>query len=162
MKVASLPLLLLRFYMAWLFLWAFFDKLLGLGLATTPQKAWLAGGSPTAGFLSHGTEGKMFAEFFQSLAGNPAVDFLFMAGLLCIGLAFLFGIGIRIAGYSTVVLTLLMWLAVFPPENNPLTDEHVLYAISGLLLASSSAGEMFGFAKSWRKKPFVKKYPILV
>ena len=34
------------------FLWAFLDKLFGLGYATPSAKAWIAGGSPTKGFLS--------------------------------------------------------------------------------------------------------------
>jgi thiosulfate dehydrogenase (quinone) large subunit len=160
MKVASLPLLLLRFFVAWTFLWAFFDKLLGLSYATAQENAWLAGGSPTRGFLSFGTEGKMFQNFFQSLAGNPLVDILFMFGLLLIGAALLLGIGMRIAGYSVALLTLLMWLAVFPPTNNPFTDEHLLYAIAGLVLSSSQAGNLMGFGKVWSKKELVKKYPI--
>jgi thiosulfate dehydrogenase [quinone] large subunit len=63
--------------MGLIFLWAFFDKLLGLGFATKAENAWINGGSPTSGFLLHGTKGP-FAEFFQSLAGIPTVDWLFM------------------------------------------------------------------------------------
>lgn len=148
--------------MAWTFLWAFFDKLLGLGHATSAKNAWIVGGSPTKGFLAFGTEGKMFQDLFQPMAGYPVIDILFMLGLLGIGLAFLLGVCMKVAGYSTALLTLLMFLAVFPPDNNPLTDEHILYAISGLLLAGSSAGNYLGLGKWWSKKSLVKKHQILV
>ena len=48
---------LLRLSMGWLFLWGFLDKTFGLNFATTPEDAWLAGGSPTYGFLSYATKG---------------------------------------------------------------------------------------------------------
>lgn len=161
MKI-TVPLLLLRFFLAWTFLWAFFDKLFGLGHATASEKAWILGYSPTKGFLAFGIEGKMFQDVFQPLAGNPVVDILFMFGLLGIGLAFLFGVCTKIAGYATSVLTLLMFLAVFPPDNNPLTDEHILYAISGLILASSTSGDTLGLGKWWKKKSLVKRHQILI
>ena len=148
--------------MAWMFLWAFFDKLFGFGHATVAKNAWIVGASPTKGFLAFGTEGKMFQDVFQPLAGNPIIDVIFMLGLLGIGLAFLLGIFMKIAGYATVLLTLLMFLAVFPPENNPLTDEHILYAISGLILAGSTAGDTLGLGKWWKKKSLVKEHRILI
>ena len=82
-------LALLRVGMGFIFLWAFFDKLLGLGYATLPERSWLAGGSPTFGYLKNATHGPL-AEFFQSLAGNPLVDILFMLGLLGVGVAVFF------------------------------------------------------------------------
>ena len=99
----------LRIGMGWLFLWPFLDKLLGLGFATAPEDAWIAGGSPTLGYLEFATSGP-FAPLFQSLAGNPVVDWAFMLGLLFIGLALVLGIGVKIAGYSGAVMVLLMWL----------------------------------------------------
>ena len=92
--------------MGWIFLWAFVDKLLGLGFATAPEKSWLAGGSPTTGFLKFAAKGP-FVEIFHAMAGNPIVDWLFMLGLLLIGLALLLGIGVRIAGYSGALYALL-------------------------------------------------------
>lgn len=66
----------------------------GLGLATERADAWVNGGSPTTGYLNFATEGKTFHNFFASLAG-PAADWLFMAGLLAIGVALTLGIGMR-------------------------------------------------------------------
>ena len=61
----------LRILMGFIFLWAFLDKTFGLGVATPADKAWIAGGSPTTGFLSNAVQGP-FATFFNSLAGVPA------------------------------------------------------------------------------------------
>lgn len=75
----------LRLAMGFIFLWAFLDKVFGLGFATTAEKAWINGGSPTTGFLSFGVKGP-FAEIFHNLAGVMVVDWMFMLGLLFTGL----------------------------------------------------------------------------
>lgn len=114
--------------MSFIFLWAFFDKTFGLGYATTAERAWIAGTSPTTGFLINGTEGP-FAAFFQSLANSSAVDWLFMLGLLGIGLALLIPKYLKWGAVAGIVLMLLMYLASFPPENNPILDEHLIYIL---------------------------------
>ena len=75
--------------LASIFLWAFFDKTFGLGYSTPAVRSWLNSGSPTNGFLSN-TKG-WFARFFQSIAGHPVTDALFMAALFGIGFALLLG-----------------------------------------------------------------------
>jgi len=135
-------LLSLRLVMSFIFLWAFFDKLLGLGFATTSQKAWINGGSPTTGFLSGAVKGP-FAEMFQSLAGVAIVDWAFMLGLLFIGLTLLFNRYVFWGALAGIVIMLLMWLAVLFPENNPIIDEHIVYALVFALLAiKSKRGEL--------------------
>jgi thiosulfate dehydrogenase [quinone] large subunit len=150
----------LRIAMGWLFLWAFLDKLFGLGFATQADGAWIRGGSPTLGFLQFGTAGP-FAGLFQSIAGNPVVDWLFMLGLLLIGLALMSGIAVRIAAYSAVVFVLLIWLSHLPPANNPLIDEHIVYAILLVGLARAKAGEWLGLGKRW-SAAVAKSVPVLV
>lgn len=151
----------LRLSMGWIFLWAFLDKTVGLGFATPSERAWLAGGSPTTGFLTNATSGP-FEAIFKSLAGSGLVDWLFMIGLLGIGLALLLGIGIRLAMYSGAVMMLLMFLATLPVENNPVMDDHIIYVLVLVLLgAAPEAGKVFGLGKWWEKLSFVKKYPIL-
>ncbi|MEK9173408.1 MAG: hypothetical protein AAB594_02460 [Patescibacteria group bacterium] len=151
---------LLRIGMGWIFLWAFVDKLLGLGFATAPEKSWLAGGSPTTGFLKFAAKGP-FVEIFHAMAGNPIVDWLFMLGLLLIGLALLLGIGVRIAGYSGALLMLFMYLASIQPENNPLLDDHIIYGLLLLLFAATGAGKCLGFGNAWARTSLVQKNPIL-
>src|SRR5688572_6497157 len=97
----------LRLVMALIFLWAFFDKLFGLGFATAPENAWIKGVSPTYGFLINATQGP-FAEFFQSLAGMVAVDWLFMLGLLFVGLTLLLNRWIKWGAVAGSLMMLLM------------------------------------------------------
>src|SRR5688500_8628872 len=65
---AAQALAVLRIATGFTFLWAFLDKMFGLGWTTTSAKAWVNGGSPTKGFLSN-VEAGPFASFFQSFAG---------------------------------------------------------------------------------------------
>lgn len=151
---------LLRISIGFVFLWAFFDKLLGLGFATESSKSWLAGNSPTSGYLQFATEGP-FSSFFQSLAGNPLIDYLFMFGLLGVGLAFVLGIALRFASIAGATMMVLMYLSVVPPENNPIVDEHIIYALVLLILAELKAGEQMGFSKQWSKGKVAKLLPFL-
>ena len=95
---------LLRLAIGWVFLWAFLDKTFGLGYATPGENAWVDGGSPTTGFLSH-VDGT-FAGVFNDLAGQGWADWLFMAGLLGIGAALVLGVFVNLA---TVSGALLLW-----------------------------------------------------
>lgn len=151
---------LLRILLGSIFLWAFVDKTFGLGFATTSAKAWLNGGSPTSGFLTFGVHGPL-ADFFRSLAGQGWVDGLFMAGLLLIGLALILGVAMHLACGMGALLVSFMFLALLPPENNPVIDEHVIYAVTLLGLASSNAGDSWGLGKRWKKLPLVKRFPWL-
>lgn len=160
-----------RISLGFIFFWSFLDKLFGLGFSTCRDavsgavetmcgKAWLAGGSPTEGFLQFGTKGP-FADVFQAMAGNPAVDVLFMAGLGLIGLALILGIGIRIATISGALLMLMMWTAALLPSNNPILDEHIIYAIVLLGILSSNKNQKWGLGSVWAKHPAVKRLPVL-
>ena len=108
----------LRLVMSLIFLWAFVDKLFGLGFATKSENSWLNGGSPTSGFLLNATHGP-FAEFFKSLAGVAVVDWLFMLGLLFVGLTLLINRFVSWGAIAGGVMMALMWLSPFPPSNNP-------------------------------------------
>jgi len=151
---------LLRIALGFIFFWAFIDKIFGLGFTTSPDKSWLQGVSPTTGFLKFGAEG-IFAPFFHSLAGNPLIDWLFMLGLLGIGLSLLLGIGLRIAGYSGAFLMTLLYLSLFPPKNNPLVDEHIIYLLLFLIFAKGDVGHRFSLHNWWSQSVLVKKYPAL-
>lgn len=124
----------LRLVMGFIFLWAFFDKVFGLGFATTAGKAWIRGGSPTYGFLTMATKGP-FASFFKSLAGHQMVDWFFMLGLLFVGLTLVSNRWLRWGGIAGIAMMFLMYLAVLPPANNPIIDEHIVYMIVLALLA---------------------------
>lgn len=157
---AEYALGVLRLFLGGIFLWAFLDKLLGLGYATKGGNAWIKGGSPTEGFLTHGTKGPL-AEFYQGLAGNAAVDALFMVGLLGIGLALLLGVGVRVAAVSGVAMMALMYLAALPPENNPVLDDHLVYAAALVAIGYAHAGRYLGLGERWVGLPFVARHPML-
>jgi len=150
---------LLRLVMGWIFLWAFLDKVFGWGFSTKAGKSWLDGVSPTAGFLK-GVQGPL-ADTFHGMAGNAFVDWLFMLGLLLIGSTLILGIGVRIAAYSGSVLMLLMWLASMPIKTNPIIDDHIVYLLVLLVLASVNAGQYLGLGNWWRKQKLVKQHSIL-
>ncbi len=151
---------LLRLAMGWMFFWAFIDKLFGLGFATTADKSWLTGISPTYGFLKFASQGP-FKDVFASLAGSAVVDWLFMLGLLGLGVALLLGIGMRLVAYAGSLLLFFMWLALLFPKNNPFLDEHIIYILVLWALYKTKAGDEWGFGKWWKKTILVKKYPLL-
>ncbi len=165
----------LRLLMGVIFLWPFFDKMIGLGYTTCLtadpiskvesvevlcKKSAAKGGSPTTGFLKFAAKGPL-KETYNNLAGNKIVDVLFMSGLLLIGLSLLTGVGVKIAAVSGVLLMLLMWSAVLPGENNPVLDDHIIYAVVLLGIMKSNKEQVWGLGKWWQKQPIVKKYPIL-
>ena len=160
----------LRLSIGWVFLWAFLDKLFALGFATgrNPEtgvvtrfgpKAWINGGSPTKGFLSH-SEGP-FSSFYQGFAGAPLANWLFMLGLLGIGLALMLGVAMRIATVSGVVMLVLMWSAVLPPANNPFMDDHIIYALTLVALMLAGAGATLGLGRTWNRLDIVQRHSFL-
>ncbi|HDH31445.1 MAG TPA: DoxX family membrane protein [Candidatus Wolfebacteria bacterium] len=151
---------LLRFGMGWIFLWAFLDKLFGLGFATAADKAWLVGGSPTFGFLKFGTSGPL-SSFYQGMAGNVIIDWLFMLGLLFIGLALILGIFVRIASLIGALLMFLMWTAFLPPKHNPFLDDHIIYLIILIGLTIRRPDQRICLGKWWANTKLVKKYQFL-
>ena len=151
---------LLRLGTGWIFLWAFIDKLFGLGFATESGKGWIDGGSPTFGFLNFGTRGPLM-EFYHTLAGNAVVDWLFMLGILAIGLPLVLGIGVRIAASIGAIMLLMMYSALVLPEHNPVLDEHIIYAVIMLGLAIANPGYRLGLGRWWGKTRLVKKFPVL-
>lgn len=149
-----------RLSLGWVFLWAFLDKTFGLGHETAAANAWIDGGSPTNGFLSNAPQGP-FADFYNDIAGATWADWLFMIGLFGIGLALIFGVGMRIAAVAGALLMVLMWSAVLPPDNNPFMDDHLIYAIVLVGLALVGAGRTFGFGRWWEQTALVRRYPWL-
>ncbi|MCW2720915.1 hypothetical protein [Pseudonocardia sp.] len=145
----------IRLALGWVFLWAFFDKLFGLGHDTTAAKSWLNGGSPTKGFL--GSAKGPFADFFHAIAGNGVVDVLFMAAMLALGVALVLGIGMRLVAVVGVLVTVLMWAAVLPPASNPFMDDHLVYAGVLVLLALLGAGNTLGLGRVWAATPLVRR-----
>jgi thiosulfate dehydrogenase [quinone] large subunit len=172
---ARRALAVLRIAFGLTFLWAFFDKLLALGFSTgrsvNPETgvetvdrfgdaAWISGGNPTEGFLKFGADGP-FKGFYNSIAGDAWVNVSFMFALLALGVALTFGIGMRIAAIGGAVLYLMMWSVALLPENNPIIDDHILGAITLVVLAAFAAGDTWGLGHWWKRESLGRDHPVL-
>ncbi|GAA3775863.1 DoxX family protein [Streptomyces chiangmaiensis] len=157
----------LRLLTGFVFLWAFLDKTFGFGYATPSGKGWIDGGSPTKGFLSSVAAGPMQSTF-HSWAGSAWADWLFMLGLLGIGVALIAGVVLRFAAAAGTLMMALMWLAEWPPakhlsdgsasmSTNPFADYHLIYAVVLIALAAVSAGDALGLGRVWAKLPLVRR-----
>ena len=164
---AAKVLAVFRVVLGFEFLWAFLDKTFGLGYATPAARAWINGGSPTKGFLSRVAVGPLEGTF-HAIAGAAWADWLFMAGLLGIGIALILGIGLRAAAVSGTVMMVLMWAAEWPLAKvtsagepsmsvNPIVDYHIIYALALIALAVTYAGHTWGLGRWWAKLPFVQR-----
>ena len=139
------------------FLWAFLDKTFGLGFATEKVDAWISGGSPTFGYLSFATKGP-FAELFKVMAGSAIVEWLFMLGVLFIGVTLLTGILFRLGTIVGMAMYVLFYVSGFiPPEHNPVIDEHVINFVLMLGLFVTEPVEKLSLSKYWRSLEIVKK-----
>lgn len=172
-----------RIFIGFVFLWAFLDKNFGLTYATAEGQGWAFGtgdGDPTFGFLKFGTnpEGP-FADFFTGLRPGEApapghwTNWLFMVGLLGIGVALILGVFMRIGVISGAVMLVLMYLAEAPwantidPEtgqgafNNPIMDDHIVYSVVMIMLMLFTAERTWGLGKWWQSLGFVQRFPWL-
>lgn len=161
---------LLRVGIGLIFLWAFFDKLFGLGFSTCRDKsgginylcsdAWLKGGSPTSGFLGHAVSGP-FADFYHKLAGNSLIDWAFMLGLLAVGVGLTIGIWIRAAAVVGVLMLILMWGALLWPQDNPVIDEHIVYIIALFGVFTTSEHAKWSLQGWWRTTSIANSIKLL-
>jgi len=170
-RIAGHVLAASRIALGFIFLWAFLDKMFGLGYSTTSEKAWVNGGSPTTGFLGHVEVGPL-RPLFTSLSGSVVVDALFMLGMLAVGVALILGIGLRIAAVAATVIMLGMWAAEWPlstqtfdgqpsGSTNPVVDYHLIYALLAIVLAATAAGRVWGLGRIWESTSLVRRYPWL-
>ena len=172
---------ILRIAFGWTWLWAFFDKLLGLGYGTCASvneagekviemgcdAAFINGGSPTYSVLTLGVEDSVIGNWFSWMAPSApdaqnVTDWVFMLALLLIGLPFILGAGMRLSGVGGAVMYLVMYLATaVPPATNPITNVHLLGALTMLVLVLLNAGVYLGVGRWWQRRKIVKRYPIL-
>ncbi len=157
------------------FLWAFLDKLVGLGFSTGAvtnaagaktgidffsKDAWINGGNPTLGFLKFGATGP-FKGFYNGIAGDAWVNWAFMLGLLLIGVTLTFGIAIRIGALAGLVMYAMMWSVALLPTTNPVIDDHILGAAAMAVLGLTLAGDTWGFGKAWSRLHLVAGNQVL-
>ena len=159
-------LAVLRLATGFIFLWAFLDKTFGLGFSTPGERAWIHGGTPAQGFLNSPAITGPFKDVFVGIA-SPLVDFLFMLGMLAVGVAIMLGIGVRISAAVGSLIMVFMYLAewVFTPltsSTNPLVDYHIVYALALIVVAVFAGGDTWGLGRMWKNLSVVQKYRWLI
>ena len=142
--------------LGFVFLWSFLDKTFGL-YGTSPNESWLAGESPTAGYLGS-LEGTL-APVFHAMAGQPWVDWMFMLGMGLVGMALILGVAMRLAAVGAVALMGSLYLTSVPLEDNPLIDEHLMYGTLAVVLMLMRAGDVLGAGRLWARTPLARRVP---
>jgi thiosulfate dehydrogenase [quinone] large subunit len=155
-----------RLATGFIFLWAFLDKTFGLHYSTgaavaegDPSLSWINGGTPSQGFLTFAAQGP-FKGFFNSISG-VGTDWLFMLGMLGVGLAVMLGIGLRVSAVAGSLIMVMMWAAEWPliqGSTNPLVDYHIIYALVLVLSAVLLAGDTWGLGRRWARLPIVQRW----
>ena len=160
---------LTRIAIGFIFLWAFFDKLLGLGRSTCLtisddgtkymtefmcDKAWVNGGHVTEGYLVYGgNPTSPFHQFFVDLGAQRWTDYLFMLGLLAIGFALMSGVGTKLVMFAGPTMLVFMYLTQMWPTTNPFLDDHLIQALAIIGIVLVELGhQSIGFGTWWRKK----------
>ena len=175
-RVGWVFLSLTRIAIGFIFLWSFLDKLLGLGRSTCSVKdeagwitgvdvmcspdpvtgaggAWINGSHVTEGYLVYGGNPySPFHEFFVDLGAQRWTDWIFMAGLLGLGLALMLGIGTKIAMITGPLMLVFMYMTQMWPQTNPFLDDHLIQALAivGIVLVELGH-QAIGLGKPWRK-----------
>lgn len=83
-----------------------------------------------------------------------------MLGMLGVGVALILGIGMRIATVAGAAQMLLIRAASPVPANNPLVDEHIIYALALFALLFAGTGDHWGLGKIWRRTRLVQRFPL--
>lgn len=141
--------LLLRFAMAYLFLYAAWDKY-------TTLDGWSA-----SAYLQHASGPLAF--WFQSLAGNMIVDGMVVYGEFLIGLSFLFGALMKPAAFFGAVLMMLFYgSALVTNTAHGFVNQHVIYALVCGLFLFGEFGHWYGLDYWMSRTKFVQSHPWLL
>lgn len=138
----------LRITLGWLFFYA--------GLTKVMDPEWSA-----AGYLNGAKSLGFFYQWLASPDMIPVINFVNEWGLLLLGVSLILGVCLRISTALGAALMILYYIPIlsFPMvgEHYFLVDEHIIFAIALLLLASVKAGRIWGL-ELWLSKypPFVK------
>jgi len=137
---------LLRISLGWLFFYA--------GITKIVNSEWSA-----AGYLKGA---KTFTGFFTALTAPgllPVINFLNEWGLTLIGVALILGVAVRLAGSFGAMLMLFYYLPIldfpYPNAHSFIVDEHIVYALTLLVLGVMKAGQVWGLA-NWSRDRFPK------
>jgi len=148
----KLSLFLLRITAGWMFFYA--------GITKVIDPAWSA-----AGYLQGA---KTFVGFYQWLITPgvlPIVNFMNEWGLTLLGISLILGIGVRLSSILGALLMFLYYLPIldfpYPNTHAYIVDEHIIYIAALFILASFSAGRVWGLEKWCSNLPICSKFPKL-
>lgn len=132
----------LRVSLGWLFLYSGITKVL--------DSSWTS-----AGYLQHAQSFEFIFRWLAQPAVLPAVDFLNSWGQLLIGVSLILGLFVSFSAVCATVMMTLYYLALpFPKvdEHSFVVDQHIVYALSLLVLAVTHAGEFLGLDCVFKKR----------
>jgi thiosulfate dehydrogenase [quinone] large subunit len=151
-KYAKVFLVLLRLALGWMFLYS--------GLTKIMDPSWSA-----AGLLTHAST---FSGFYNWLASPGLIGFTNFVnewGQLLLGISLILGLFVRLSSVLGAALMILYYLPIlkfpYPNEHSFIVDEHIIYALALLVLATVSAGKIFGLASWCSKLPWCARHPRL-
>lgn len=111
---------------------------------------------------------KTFTGLYHWLADPqmlPITNVINEWGLTLLGISLIFGVFVRLSSILGVVLMLLYYLPLldfpYPNPHSYLIDEHIIYAIVLLLLASFRAGRVWGLENWCSNLPICSQFPRL-
>ncbi len=85
------------------------------------------------------------ASWFQSLAGNPAVDWLNVWGLTLIGAALIVGLMVRPAAFFGAIMMTLYYLSDLEGNTaHGFIDQHIILAVIMVLFMAGGVGHTLG------------------
>lgn len=151
---------LIRIVLGFMLVWAFFDKLFGLGMPSGSDVAIINGGSPTEYYLSELIHGPLEG-MWGALAGNVVVDILLMFGLITVGTCLMVGIASKLSTIGFVVMMIMMYCLCIPPADNPIFDYHIIYILAELSVYFLGGFSVMGVGGRWKELKIVKRYSVL-
>ncbi len=148
----KISLFLLRVSMGWFIFYAGITKVLN------PE--WSA-----AGYLKGA---KTFVSFYEWLLQPnilPSINFLNEWGLTLVGISLILGLFVRLGSIFGAALMVLYYFPILNfPYPNPYTfliDDHIIYALVMILLATLRAGRVWGLENWCSSLPICSRYPKL-
>lgn len=151
-RFQKISLFLIRVSLGWLFFYAGITKILN------PE--WSA-----AGYLKGAKTFVWFYQFLLSPSVLPIVNFVNEWGLTLLGLSLIFGIFVRLSSVLGAALMVLYYFPVldfpYPNTHSFIVDEHIVYALTLILLAAWRAGRVYGLEDWCARLPICSRFPKL-
>lgn len=158
-EALSSVLAIVRIMIGLMFIWAFFDKLIGLGGPTPHGCGFIDGFSPTHDYLCYCNG--WFSGLFNWLAQfSSFCDVLLMVGFLGCGICFILGFAKKISVVAFTVMLVLFWLAMLPMKEMPLIDYHSIYIFAMIAVYFGNGFERWGIEDYWANTWLPRRYPI--